>query len=118
MGKVSWFLGCKYEWETLPDGRLTVSITQTAKSEELIETHHMTECNPVTSPYRSGFVIDRIPDDGVPVKHKTKLVKLYQGLVGGLLWLQRQTRPDLSTSISLLSSYSHNPSAGHYESAK
>jgi hypothetical protein len=40
MGEVSWFLGCKYEWEEeLPDGRLTVSITQTAKTEDLIETH-------------------------------------------------------------------------------
>jgi hypothetical protein len=58
MGEVSWFLGSKYEWENLPDGRLTLSITQTAKAEELIETHRMSECNPVASPYRSGFVID------------------------------------------------------------
>lgn len=118
MGEVSWFLGSKYEWETLPDGRLTVSITQTAKSEDLIESHGMEDCNPVASPYRSGFVIDRIPDDGIPVEEKTVLVKKYQSLVGGLLWLQRHTRPDISTAVSLLSSYSHNPSHGHYESAK
>jgi hypothetical protein len=118
MGEVSWFLGSKYEWEDLPDGRLTVSITQTAKAEELLENHGMEECNAVDSPYRSGFVIDRIPDDGVPVKQKTRLVKRYQSLVGGLLWLQRHTRPDISTAVSLLSCYSHNPSAGHYEAAK
>jgi hypothetical protein len=118
MGEVSWFLGCKYEWEDLPDGRLTVSITQTAKSEELIETHNMEDCNAVASPYRSGFVIDRIPDDGVPADQKIRFTKRYQGLVGGLLWLQRHTRPDISTAVSLLSSYSHNPSVGHYESAK
>jgi hypothetical protein len=39
MGEVSWFLGCKYEWENLPDGRLTISVTQTAKTEDLIEDH-------------------------------------------------------------------------------
>ncbi len=55
MGEESWFFGCKYEWETLPGGRLTVSITQTAKSEELIDNHGMAECNPVASPYCPGL---------------------------------------------------------------
>jgi hypothetical protein len=113
MGEVSWFLGCKYEWENLPDGRLTVSITQTVKAEVLIETHGMEDCNPVASPYRSGFVIDHIIRDGVPVEAKAALVTKYQSLVGGLLWLQRHTRPDILTSVSLLSSYSHDPSIGH-----
>jgi hypothetical protein len=55
MGEVSWFLGRKYEWETLPDGHLTVSITQTAKAEDWIETHGMEECNSVALPYQSGL---------------------------------------------------------------
>jgi hypothetical protein len=118
MGEVSWFLGCKYEWENLPDGRLTVSITQTAKSEDLVESHGMEECNPVASPYRSGAVIDRLPEDGLPIEEKMPLVKKYQSLVGGLLWIQRHTRPNISTAVSLLSSYSHNPSHSHYDSAK
>jgi hypothetical protein len=75
MGKVSWFLGSKYEWEDLPDGRLTVSIIQTAKAEELLENHGMEECNAVDSPYCSGFVINRNPDDGVPDEQKARLVK-------------------------------------------
>jgi hypothetical protein len=66
MGEVSWFLGCKYEWEFLSDGRLTVSITQTAKSEDLIATHGMEECNPVSSPYRSHAT-------AVPLKTKSFL---------------------------------------------
>jgi hypothetical protein len=118
MGEVSWFLGYKYEWETLADGRLTVSITQTAKAEDLIKTHGMDECNPVASPYRSGAVIDRLPRDGVPIEDKLPLVKKYQSLVGGLLWIQQHTRPDISTAVSLLSSYSHDPSHSHYESRK
>jgi hypothetical protein len=58
MGEVSWFLGCKYEWENMDDGRPTVSITQMAKAEEIVFDHGMAECNPVVSPYRSGTVID------------------------------------------------------------
>jgi hypothetical protein len=118
MGEVSWFLGSKYEWEDLPDGHLTVSITQTAKAEDLIQSHGMSGCNPVASPYWSGLVIDQLPNDGVPVTNKEPLVKKCQSLVGGLLWLQRHTRPCISTAVCLLSSYSHNPSHLHYESAK
>jgi hypothetical protein len=72
MREVSWFLGCKYKWENLPDGRLTVSITQTAKAEDLIETHGLIDCNPVKSPYRSGYTIDGIPKHG-----RTHLLVLY-----------------------------------------
>jgi hypothetical protein len=118
MGEVSWFLGSKYEWENLPDGRLTVSITQTAKVEELLDTHGMADCNPVSSPYRSGHAIDRIPSDDTPVDAKITLVKKYQSLVGGLLWVQRHTHPEISTAVSLLASYAHNPSIGHYEAGK
>jgi hypothetical protein len=114
MGEVSWFLGCKYEWENLPDGQLTVSITQTAKTEDLIEDHGMEQCNPVGSPYRSGHVIDNIPDDGIAPEAKPKLVKKYQSLVGGLLWIQRQSRPDISAVTHLLSRHTHKPSHGHY----
>ena len=85
MGEVSWFLGCKYEWEDLDDGRLTVSITQTAKTESILDEHGMSECNSVYSPYRKGLAIDTVPDDGVEPDLKPKLVKKYQSLVGQLI---------------------------------
>jgi hypothetical protein len=86
--------------------RLTVSITQTAKIEELIDTHGMLECNPVSSsPYCSGFAIDQIPPDNIPVEDKVTLVKKYQSLVGGLLWVQMHTRPEISTAVSPLCSH-------------
>jgi hypothetical protein len=78
----------------------------------------MSNCNPASSPYHSGHVIDHIPSDGAPVDEKIALVKKYQSLVGGLLWVQRHTRPEISTAVSLLSSYSHNPTFDHYEAAK
>jgi hypothetical protein len=86
--------------------------------EDLIKTHGMAECNPVLSPYRSGCTIDSIVEDGVPIEQKIELVKRYQSLVGGLLWLQRQSRPDISAAVHLLAQHSHKPSGGHYEAAK
>jgi hypothetical protein len=93
MGEVSWFLGCKYEWENLDDGRLTVSIPQTAKAEDLLETHGMITCNSVLSPYRSGYTIDGIPNDGLPPKQKTPLVKKFQSLA--------RRRPAMVTTAEL-----------------
>jgi hypothetical protein len=119
MGDVDWFLGCKYEWEHLEDGRLTVtSISQTEKVEDLIKTHGMADCNPVLSPYKAGYPIDRVPNDGIRPDNKPAFMKKYQSLVGGLLWIQRQTRPDISAVTHLLCRYSHNPSVGHFNSAK
>jgi hypothetical protein len=118
MGEVGWFLSKAYELEHLDDGRLCVTITQTAKIESMLDDLGMTDCNPVKSPYWSGFVIDSIPHDGVTPESKQELVKPYQRAVGGLNWLATSTRPDLSVCVSLLSQFSHNPSEGHLEAVK
>jgi hypothetical protein len=118
MGEVGWFLGKAYEWEILEDDRLCVTITQTAKIEAMLEDLDMSDCNPVKSPYRSGLTIDSIPHDGLPPESKMDIVKPYQRAVGGLNWLATSTRPDLCVCVSLLSQFSHNPSAGHLDGVK
>ena len=64
MGPVSWFLGCLYVWDTLPDGRLTVHISQTTKIESLLDQFDLTDSNPVHNVYCLGFPIDRIASNG------------------------------------------------------
>jgi hypothetical protein len=68
MGEVSWFLGCKYEWETLPDGRLTVSITQTAKTEDTIEDHGMVDVTQSAPHTDQGTPSITSPTTGLPWK--------------------------------------------------
>jgi hypothetical protein len=118
MGPVNWYLGCRYEWDQHPDRPLSVSITQTAHIEALIESNGMQDCNAVGSPYRSGMVIDRLPHDGVDPEAKPALVKAYQKLVGGLNWLGCSTRPEITACVSLLSRHLTNPSSPHLDSAK
>ena len=118
MGEVGWYLGKAYEWARSPDGTLSVTLTQTAKIEAMLEDHQMSDCNPVRSPYRSGLVIDSIPHDGCDPLFKPDIVKPYQRLVGGLNWLSTSTRPDLCVAVCLLSQFSHNPSEGHLDAAR
>ena len=94
MGPVTWFLGCLYVWDTLPDGRLMVHISQTAKIESMLDQFGLTDCNLVLNVYRSGFPIDRLPDNGVDPEDKKELVKQYQSLVGGLNWISLSTHPE------------------------
>jgi hypothetical protein len=37
MGPVNWYLGCHYEWDNQPDKPLSISITQTAHIEALLD---------------------------------------------------------------------------------
>jgi hypothetical protein len=118
MGPVNWYLGCRYEWSSDPTQPLSVSITQTAHIESLLDQFGMQDCNAVGSPFRSGLVIDRLEHDGLPTESKKCLVKDYQKLVGGLKWLGCSTRPEITAAVSLLSRHLTNPSSPHLDSAK
>jgi hypothetical protein len=54
----------------------------------------------------------------MPREDKEPLIKKYQSVVGGLLWVQRQTRPDISAVTHLLARHTHKPSVGHCAAAK
>jgi hypothetical protein len=118
MGDVAWFLGKCYDWQRTEDDHVTVSITQTAKIESMLEEFDLIDCNAVRSPYRSGLTMDSIARDHVPPDHKPEVVKPYQRLVGGLNWLAISTRPDLAVSVSLLSQFMQDPSKGHMDAGK
>ena len=40
-----------------------------------------------------------------------------QFLIGSLNWLSISTRPDISTTVSLLAKFTHRPSQGHIDAA-
>ena len=118
MGAVSWFLGCSYEWHFLPNGKLSCHISQQAYVEGLLEKFDMEDCNPAKTPYRSGLPIDRIPRDDILPDNKKAFVKEYQSLMGGLIWLVTNTRPDINVATNLLGQFNANPSKGHLAGAK
>jgi hypothetical protein len=118
MGDIAWFLGKCYDWQRTEDDLVTVSITQTAKIESMLEEFDLLDCNVVRSPYRSGLTMNYIALDHVPPGNKPEAVKPYQRLVGGLNWLAISTRPDLSVSVSLLSQFVQDPSKGHMDAGK
>jgi hypothetical protein len=115
---VSWYLGVYYEWSQTPDGRLLVHLSQEAHVHKLLEKEQLMDCLPASTPYRSGLPINQIPHDGVPPECKPELLKCYQSILGGLVWLSTNTRPNITACVSLLASHLKNPSDGHLEAAQ
>lgn len=63
-------------------------------------------------PYRSPITV--IPDDE---PFNKKLLRKYQKLVGKLLWLSINTRPDISFAVSILTRHMSNPGLSHWNTA-
>ena len=121
MGPLSYYLGVHYVWGRTSDGRLTVHLSQPGQIYKLLDTHGMDgpdQFHPVKTPFRSGLVIDTIPNDGIDPSNKAKLVTTYQSMVGTYNWLAGSTRPDISAVTSLLGSHNQNPSQGHLDAAR
>jgi hypothetical protein len=75
MGPVSHFLGIEFPWKYLPNGHLTVSLTQQSFIESLLESLNITIENTSTysSPYKSGQHIDSIPSLPMSSKDQDQL---------------------------------------------
>ena len=84
MGTVSWFLEQVYEWFITSNNQVTCHISQEAFVEQLLERNKLMEFKPSRIPYRSGYVIDRVPHDGIDPLQKPKLMKAFQSILGGL----------------------------------
>jgi hypothetical protein len=94
LGPASLFLGI--EIERLPDGRIKLS--QTRYIETLLERFGMTDCNRVRLPMKKD--LQNSEDDHLPAdEHKD-----YQSIVGGGNWVACVARPDISYTLSRLSS--------------
>jgi hypothetical protein len=115
MGQVTHFLGIEFQWHFHPDGNLSVSLTQQSFIEALLDSLKIPSYSTTTfsTPYCSGISIDSIPSVSLSTSEQDKLQLQYQSIVGSLNWLAHTTRPDLSTSVSLLAQHQGNPSPGH-----
>jgi hypothetical protein len=119
MGQVSHFLGNKFAWKKLPNGKLAVSLTQQSFIESLLESLYISfdGTSTYSSPYQSGKHIDSLPTIDMSTEDRDQLRLQYQSIVGSLNWLAHTTQPDISNIVSLLAQHQNTPSPEHYEAA-
>ena len=97
----------------------TISISQTAFIDRLLEKFHQTDAHPCDTPMVSGLQLSR-PDKSVtPPPHIVEWVKRtpYRELVGSLNYLAVATRPDITFAIGRLASFLDCYRPEHWQAA-
>jgi transposase InsO family protein len=107
-GSFSEFLGIKFE--KLDNG--SVNMTQKGLINKIIETAGMSDCNPNWTP-ASTTPLGSDPD-GEPMDEPWN----YRSIIGMLLYLTTNTRPDLAFAVSQAARFSHDPKQSHATAIK
>ena len=108
VGPATYFLGLQIKRER--DAR-TLWLGQQRYVNDVLERFGMAECKPRVSPLDANLQLD---DTGEPLGDGTP----YNALVGSLLYLAVQTRPDISHAVGMLSRFVASPKEQHWAAAK
>jgi hypothetical protein len=108
-GTFSEFLGIKFE-KNPDDG--SINMTQKGLISKIIQAAGMTDCNPNWTP-ASTTPIGSDPD-GEPMDETWN----YRSIIGMLLYLTTNTRPDCALAVSQAARFSHNPKVSHATAVK
>jgi hypothetical protein len=108
-GTFSEYLGIKFE-EDKDAG--TITLTQKGLIQKILTATGMTDCNPNRHPAAAAAL--GIDPDGLPYKEKWN----YASVVGMLLYLSTNTRPDISFAVSQVARFNHNPKQSHATALK
>jgi histone deacetylase 1/2 len=107
-GEVGDFLGIRIHKQE--NGKFDLS--QTGLINKIISATGMEDCNPISTPTsKAALGSDR---DGDPFNEKWK----YSAVVGMLLYLSSNTRPDITFAVHQCARYSHNPKQSHAKAIK
>lgn len=109
LGVASFFLGMEIEQR---DGEIVLS--QRRYTKEILEQFGMAEAAPAASPLEPGFQWGRSGEGEEPFADGSE----YRSVVGALLYLANNTRPDLAHAVGMLARHMAAPGAAHWAAAK
>jgi hypothetical protein len=108
-GTFSEFLGIKFSRNT-EDGAIT--LTQRGLINKIITATGLEDCNPNWTPASTQAL--GIDHDSPPMQEPW----VYPSIVGMLLYLATNTRPDISFAVSQVARFNHNPKQSHAQAVK
>lgn len=100
------------EIDVKPDG---VSISQPGYITNLAKKYGLENCKPVKIPMAANTKLEREPmtaGEGEKVDEK-----IYQELIGSLLYISLHSRPDITCAVNMLSQFSKDPRKQHLNAA-
>ena len=112
LGEISSYLGIHI---THDHSTKCLDIDQSGYIKDILDCFGMTDTNPHNTPLPTGADVYLIKNTGEASQSE---IKLYQSLIGSLLYIQLGTCPDISFAVSHLVQYAANPSNHHLCLAK
>jgi len=95
LGEIKYFIGIKIEI-----GQDQICLSQSAYIKKVLNKFNMEECKPVSTPLPSKLNYELLNSD-------EKYDAPCRNLIGSLMYLMLCTRPDLATSVNILSRYTN-----------
>lgn len=96
----------------------TISLSQTALIDQILDTFSMQDCYPVTTPMDHNQVLSQTSSRPLDNDNRVAFAKLpYQSLVGSLMYLAIGSRPDIALPIQKLSQFLDCYTNVHYNAA-
>jgi len=93
-------------------------LSQTVYSEQLLERFNIKGCTLASTPLPSGLALSSEDCPTSTNEMNEMAATPYQEALGGVMWLQVATRPDLMYAASVLSHFAHNPRKTHWNTMK
>ena len=107
-GRLHWFLGLRIRRE---EGKVTVD--QERYIETMLERFQMNQCKPSRTPADLNLKLQTAQNGDEEVDQR-----IYRSLVGSLLYLAQQTRPDMMFTVNILSRHMNAPTNQHWMCGK
>ena len=119
LGSVSWYLGMHV---TRNRATRTIWINQSTYIKHAVKLLGMSDCAPVKTPMDSNVQLRKDVykqgNEWVAYEATSEEKGGFQSIIGTLLWVACQTRPDIAHAVSKCSRYAANPSPDHDSAVK
>ena len=112
LGPTRQFLGIDIERHA--DG--SISLGQPAYVKLILKRFRMEDAHPVSTPLDPHVKLDEIAETTAETALDDKGTKLYQAIVGSLMYAALATRPDIAFAVAALCRYNANPQPGERKS--
>ena len=94
---------------------LKIEIHQQPKISALLEELNLSDCIPAKTPADSHIQLNQTMSPTEPLEKQRMETIPYKRIVGKLLYISITARPDISTAVSAVGRYAHNPGPRHWE---
>jgi Reverse transcriptase (RNA-dependent DNA polymerase) len=108
LGEARWILGMEVAQDCK---RCSLTLSQHRYILDVLERHGMADCRAVSTPMVANLLLDKLTAPEVDATS-------YQSTVGSLMYAMIGTRPDLAYAVGVLSQFSANPGAAHWNALK